>query len=179
MNTVRLAFPWSKICRLFITYSVSWFVCISLSLTQPHTHTLSTPPWLSSNMLLLSHLLFPIFTVKLPWHCLLQCTLNTRGAGVKLSSECVCHLSAAAENTELRAGAACVPLQSELTNNLELSWMKRTSKSRRRLCHTAPAPIHFTLGSTRDSLWRQSRPCVSFWSECRFSCNLRHLRGWE
>lgn len=92
---------------LYIRISVEWEMqaesahhvfCFILHAYASLSLLLFTPPWLSSNMLFLSHLLFPIFTVKLPWECLLQCTLNMHCTAIQLSLVSVCDLRAAAEN---------------------------------------------------------------------------------
>lgn len=176
-NTVRLAFPRSKICRLFITYSVSWFVCISLShrLTHPFNpsmtvikHAPSQPSFIPYIHCQAAMTPSPTmhFKYALCWRQIeFRVCLSFKRCGRELGAWSGRGMWAATVWTDQQPWA--------LVKEKGLLSHEGARVTPRRL------PFTFIPGSTRDSLWRQSRLCVSFWSERRFLCNLRHLRGWE
>lgn len=128
----------------------------TLTLPLSPSHTCShTPPWLSSNMLFLSHLLFSILTVKLPWHCLVQCTLNMHCPGVKLSSKCVC-VELQRRIWGLNGHSLWTAMGRPSTLSFNGLQGLQSKVKWRCACHAAPLPIH-----TYSEITERSTFCAS------------------
>lgn len=122
---------------------------------------LFTPPRLSSNMLFFSHLLFSIFTVKLPWHCLVQCTLNMHCSGVKLSSKCFCGLRAELKIWSWNRHSMWTTMNWPATLSFNRWWGLQIPES---TCVTQQRfPFTLILGTRRDSLLCELKLCGFFY----------------
>ncbi len=183
INTVHLYFcglkKAGKSCSSLILFHS---LCLSLfrSLTHRHRHTHTHTHTLYSTMTVIKHAFSQPFLI-LYIHCwaamTLSCTPHFKYALLWRQIEFnVClWLESCSREYGAWAGTVCEQLQYELTNNLELLWVTRTSKEWRDVCSRS---LLFWDQQELPFLC-ESRLCVSFWSECRFSYNLQHLSGWE